>query len=47
MCKGPRRLIGEVTDPDAIAAILEHLGIDEDAEGQVPVRGPPQSRLPW
>ena len=34
------------TAPDAIAVILEHLGIDEGAEGQVPVRGPPQPYLP-
>ena len=44
-CGGPRRLLAEVTDPDAVLAILTHLGIDPNTEGSAGVRGPPSRTL--
>jgi len=44
-CGGPRRLLAEVTNPDAVRAILTHLGIDPRTEGSASVRGPPTTGL--
>jgi hypothetical protein len=44
-CGGPRRLLAEVTHPDAVLAILTHLGIDPTTEGSAGVRGPPRRTL--
>ena len=45
-CGGPRRLLAEITDPDAIRGTLEHLGLPLDSYGAVKLRGPPVL-LPW
>ncbi len=45
-CGNTRRLVSEVTEPDAIRRILEHLGLPLDSEGPVPVRGPPVQFVP-
>jgi hypothetical protein len=46
-CGNSRRLLAEITEPDAIHRILEHLGLPLDSEGPVPVRGPPPRLAPW
>ena len=44
-CGGPRRLLAQVTNPDAVRAILTHLGIDPRTEGSAGVRGSPATGL--
>ena len=46
-CGGRRELIATVTDPIAIRAILEHLGLDPDDFGPVPARAPPGLDIDW
>jgi len=46
-CGGRRELIGEVTEPAAIQAILEHLGLELDDFGPVPARDPPDVDEYW
>ena len=46
-CGNARRILAEVTEPDAVKGILEHLGLPLDTEGPVPTRGPPLADLPW
>jgi len=46
-CGGRRELVAEVTDPIAIRAILEHLGLDPDDFGPVPARAPPDEDFDW
>ncbi len=46
-CGGRRRLVAEVTDPAAIAAILDHLGLEPDTFGAVPARAPPYPEVDW
>ena len=40
-CGGQRELVATVTDPVAVRAILEHLGLDPDDFGPVPAWAPP------
>jgi hypothetical protein len=46
-CGGHRELVAQVTDPVAIRAILEHLGLDPDDFGPVPARAPPDLDIDW
>ena len=46
-CGGRRRLLAEVTEPSAIRAILEHLGLDPETLGPVPARSPPGDDWSW
>ena len=46
-CGGRRELIAQVTDPNAIRAILGHLGLDPDDFGPVPARAPPGLDIDW
>ncbi len=46
-CGGQRELVAQVTDPVAIRAILEHLGLDPDDFGPVPARAPPDQDIDW
>jgi hypothetical protein len=40
-CGGRRWVLGAVTDPEAAARILEHLGLDSVAPDRLRARGPP------
>jgi hypothetical protein len=40
-CGGRRWVLGAVTDPQAAARILEHLGLDSVAPDRLRARGPP------
>ena len=46
-CGGQRELVAQVTDPVAIRAILEHLGLDPDDFGPMPARAPPDLDIDW
>jgi len=46
-CGGQRELLATVTDPIAVCAILEYLGLDPDDFGPVPARAPPGTDIDW
>lgn len=46
-CGGALRLLACIDDPDAIATILNHLGLDTQAPRAAPARSPPQLALDW
>jgi len=46
-CPGRMDIVAAVTEPDAVARILNHLGIPAKAPQPHPPRPPPQGALPW
>jgi hypothetical protein len=46
-CGGRRRVLAGITDPDTIAEILVHLGLDTEPPPITPARAPPAGELPW
>jgi len=46
-CGGRRQIVAQVTDPVAIQAILDHLGLAPDEFGPAPARAPPEFDIEW
>jgi len=46
-CGGRRQLVAQITDPVAIKAILDHLGLAPDEFGPAPARAPPEFDIEW
>jgi hypothetical protein len=46
-CGGQRELVATITDPVAVRAILEHLGLDPSDFGPAPARAPPDLDIDW
>jgi len=46
-CGGQRAVLAGVTDPVAVRAILEHLGLDPEPPLPAPARAPPELDYSW